>query len=83
MQFLQNEQQQVLSDAMPTSPTLGTDAAGKYIGEIFGKPLSSPVKPLQCREKTCKKKAVYTHEDEEDNSVPILCEQHRKNLLGC
>ena len=59
VQFAENEEAHplhVLSDSTPTGPTLETDAAaGKYIGEMFGKPLSSPVKPIQRRKKSCRK----------------------------
>ena len=56
-------------------------AVGQSLGELFGKQ-TSPVKSYTCNEKTCKKKAPFTHEAQEDDIIPVFCADHAKNLLG-
>ena len=65
----------------PHTPEI-PNVAGKSCGEIFGKPPTSPVKVFQCNVKTCKKKATYTLETEDDDSIPLLCPEHAKNMPG-
>ena len=74
------EQEPSLLGSAPTSPT--STVIGKSIAELYGPQVTSPPKTFQCREKSCKKKATYTHEDEDDDSIPVLCEQHGKLLPG-
>ena len=57
-------------------------AVGKTIGDLFGEPQTSPAKLDICREKVCKKKATYTIETEEDDTIGVLCEEHAKGLPG-
>ena len=57
-------------------------AVGKTVGDLYGQPQTSPAKQDICREKNCKKKATYTIETEEDDSIGVLCEEHAKGLPG-
>ena len=63
----------------PQSPP-DKSAVGQSLGELFGKQ-SSPVKAYLCNKKNCKK-ATFTHEAQEDDSIPVLCADHAKNLPG-
>ena len=70
-------------DLLGSAPTsLASSVSGKSIAELYGQQVTSPPKAYQCREKNFKKKATYTHEEEEDDSIPVLCEQHGKTLPG-
>ena len=58
-------------------------AVDNTIGDLYGQPQTSPAKQDICREKICKKKkAMYTIETEEDDSIGVLCEEHAKGLPG-
>ena len=57
-------------------------AVGKTVGDLYGQPQTSPAKQDICREKNCRKKATFTIETEEDDSIGVLCEKHAKGLPG-
>ena len=65
----------------PHTPAI-PNVAGKSCGKLFGKPPTSPVKVFQCIIKSCKKKATYMLETEDDDSIPRLCPDHAKNMPG-
>ena len=56
-------------------------AIGQSLGDLFGKQ-ASPTKNYVCKEKNCKKRATFTHEAEDDDSIAILCADHAKNIPG-
>ena len=57
-------------------------AVGKTVGDLYGQPQTSPAKQDICREKNCRKKATFTIETEEDDSIGVLCEEHANGLPG-
>ena len=57
-------------------------AVGKTIGDLYGQPQTSPAKQDICREKNCRKKATFTIETEEDDSIGVLCKVHANGLPG-
>ena len=70
-------------DILQTSKTaVDTSALGMSCGDLFGQPQTSPVKPDICREKSCKKKATFTLETEDDDSIGVLCAEHAKAIPG-
>ena len=59
-----------------------TSAIGKSVGDLYDQLQTSPAKQDICREKSCRKKATYTVETQEDDSIGVLCEEHAKGLPG-
>ena len=52
------------------------------IEDLYGQPQTSPAKQDICREKNCRKKATFTIETEENDSIGVLCEEHANGLPG-
>ena len=61
---------------------MDTSAIGVSVGDLYGQPQTSPMKQDICREKSCRKKATYTVETEDDDSIKVLCKEYAKGLPG-
>ena len=58
------------------------DVTQQSIGDLFGKPSASPTKQHICREELCRKKATYTIDTEDDDTVAVFCADHAKHIPG-
>ena len=58
------------------------DVSQQSIGDLFGKPSASPTKQHICREESCRKKATYTIDTEDDDTVAVFCADHAKHIPG-